>query len=86
MGLETVELVISIESAFSMRIPDEVAATLTTPERASNHIEMTLRQEGRARPRTEIDRIVKELTLGISGIDPSHYTPEKEFVRDFGLD
>lgn len=86
MGLDSVELVIAWEKEFSISIPNELAATLITPQIAAEAIEEILLSEGRAWDRELIERIIKETTLEISGLDPGDYDASSEFVRDMGLD
>ena len=86
MGLETVELVMSWEQAFSISIPNDLAATLVTPEKAADAIEDLLVNEGRKVSRFEIEKIIKTTTLEITGMRESAFRPDGRFVQDFGLD
>lgn len=86
MGLDTVELVIRWEKAFAIDIPDAIAAGLTTPRQAADAIELLLASAGRPMPRHEIDAIVKETTLEISGVREDRYHPDVRFIQDLGLD
>ncbi len=86
MGLDSVELLIAWEKEFSISIPNELAATLITPRLATDAIEQILLSQGRASDRELIERIVRETTLEVSGLDPGDYDASSEFVRDMGLD
>ncbi len=86
MGLETVELVVSWENAFAIAIPNSVAATLITPEAAAAAIERLLINEGRFLARSEIDHVIMQTTLEISGMKEMDYRVDGRFVQDFGLD
>lgn len=86
MGLETVELVIGWEREFSISIPASLAETLITPEDAARAVEMLLADEGRPLHRETIEKIIRTVTLEVSGIDESDYLPNLRFVQDFGMD
>lgn len=86
MGLEAVELVVSWEQAFSISIPNDLASTLETPEKAAAAIQRLLEIEGRNVPRSEIEEIIRKSTLELSGMDESDYKRDGRFVEDFGLD
>lgn len=86
MGLDCVELVVLWEKAFSISIPNELAAMLTTPRLAADAIEEILVRQGRAMDRKTIEETIKTCTLEVSGLDSSSYDPSLEFVRDMGMD
>lgn len=86
MGLESVELVTSWERAFSISIPNSIAATLTTPAEAAVAIGRLLAEDGRSLARIEIDQVIKATTLDLTGIREGDYRPDGRFVQDFGLD
>ncbi len=86
MGLDTVELVMTWERDFSLSIPNDIAATLTTPEVAANTIGALLSEAGRPMDPEELHRIIKQATLEVSGLREHQYRRDGRFVQDFGLD
>ena len=86
MGLETVELIVAWEQAFGISIPDGTAAGLVTPEIAAKEICKILDAEGRSLSMPEIYRIIKETTLGITGLGDADYGVSLRFVEDLGMD
>ena len=82
MGVDTVELVMAIESDFDIVIPDETAAQLITPRKVIDFI----CQERRDLSRDEIAERIEAIILHQTGIDPTAYDEDKDFVRDFGMD
>lgn len=86
MGLETVELVMTWEETFGVRIPDDLACRLETPELATGAIMELLARDGRMLSRNEVADLVRESTLAIAGVDPADYRTDARFVADFGLD
>ncbi len=86
MGLDTVELVMSWEQKFGIRIPNGTAATLETPRHATEAIAEILLAEGRPVERGVIDEVIRTTTLDISGMKAAEYRVDGKFVQDFGLD
>lgn len=84
--MDTVEIVMTFEEKFEIKIPDAVAEKLITPRLCSDLIEATLISEGRPRPRTEIDEAVRAIIFGILGVTEPVYHPDAEFIRDLGAD
>ena len=81
MGLDVVELVMSYEQAFGIKIPNDVAATLETPKMVIDYIEG--RQDVDL-SREQIAKTVRELTIELSG--EKVYREDAYFVKDMGLD
>jgi hypothetical protein len=86
MGLDSVELVMKWEEAFSISIPDRVAGQIVTPAMAAEAIAKILEEEGLSMERDEIDRIIKLTTLDQLGITEKDYRIDARFVEDFGMD
>lgn len=86
MGLDLVELVIGVEEAFGIAIPNSVAVTMTSPRKVSEYLESRLigPPEGpRAGwTREQIDETLTELVKEHLGIE--RFSPDDEFVRDLG--
>ena len=88
MGLDTVELILAVESEFGIDIPDEDAARLTTPGALSDYIGQRLRSCG-VSPVPNEDEIwhkVKSLVVKHLGVKPTVVTHDAQFVRDLGAD
>lgn len=86
MGLESVELVMAWERSFAISIPNNRAAILLTPALAADAVEEILAKEGRPLPFAEIERIIRNATLEVTGMNPEDHRREGKFVEDFGLD
>ena len=93
MGLDVVELVVRIENAFGIDIPNEVAPQLTTPGKVIDYVllQLTDRSSGATRlppsgpwTREEVAAIVREVIIDETGIED--FTEDSLFVDDMNLD
>ena len=85
MGLETVEFVMAVEEEFDLTISDREAEKLPTPRHLGDLLEIKLKESGRAMPREEIDRKLKEITIEQIGISEGEYRLDAEYIRDFRM-
>jgi acyl carrier protein len=87
MGLDTVELVLSVEELFGIELPDAVAEKLDTVGKlhqyiVSEHLRLN-------RPNINADIIFDQLRTIICyhlGVEPEVVKPEARFVQDLGAD
>ncbi|MFW5431350.1 MAG: hypothetical protein ACKE5M_03015 [Methylophilaceae bacterium] len=87
MGLDTVELVMSVEKLFDISIPNEVAEKLDTVGKLHQYI--VLEQNRFNRPNINSDVIFDQLKTIICGqlaVEPEQVKPEARFVQDLGAD
>jgi acyl carrier protein len=93
MGLDVVELVIRIENAFGIDIPNEVAAQLTTPRNVIDYVLLQLtstapdtNQRRMPKPwtREEVAALVREVIVDETGVE--EFTEDSRFVADMNLD
>jgi acyl carrier protein len=87
MGLDTVELVLSVEKLFGIDIPDATAAELDTVGKLHAYIVAELvRLE---RPNVNADIVFDQLRSVVSfqlGVEPKDVIPSARFVQDLGAD
>lgn len=86
MGLDTVELVMAYEEEFDIVITDASAEKLLTPRLTCELIESTLISGGRPRSMSEIEELVRTITIEQLGVTEAEYHLDAEYVRDFGAD
>ena len=86
MGLDSVELVMSWEREFEIRIPNGTAAGLVTPRDAADAIAEILQAAGRPAAREVIEEVIRTTTLDLTGLDPADYRQDGRFMEEFGLD
>jgi acyl carrier protein len=87
MGLDTVELVMSIEEDFDIRIPNEVAATLVTVGQLHEYIVAELdRRNAVETDRAQVFGQLRDIICEQLGVDPALVRPEARIVEDFGAD
>jgi hypothetical protein len=91
MGLESVELVLNVEDAFGISIPDDIASDVRTVGQLHSVILDLLRaKDDRAwlsRPDGEQAVWFKVATLAAklsSGVRPADVTPSTRFIEDLG--
>ena len=87
MGLDTVELVFAIEKHFSIDIPNEVAARLTTVGEMHEYVHSELHRQGmRAYGYTQVFDELRQIIVEQTGVDPRQVQPEASFVYDLKMD
>lgn len=88
MGLDFVELVMTIEEHFGISIPDQEAETITTVGDYHRVVwEHMQRDPVKAIvPREEIAVTINKIIMDFAGLDPHEVTPEKSITTDLGLD
>ena len=86
MGLETVELVLAWEEEFHIEITDADAEKCPTPRDVCDLVERKLASERRPEERSEIDRLVKLITLEMTGIKDAEFSFDARFIEDLGID
>lgn len=87
MGLDTVELVLSVEDWFDVEIPNDVASTLVTVGMLHVWVVGELQRLGRGA--VDSDRVfeeLKELICRQTGVNPDKVVPEASFVKDLRMD
>lgn len=82
MGLDSVQLVMDLEEAFGIEIPDEDAARLETPRMVLDYVAARLPPE--AWPRERIEFRVREVVRDSTGV--GDFELDDYFVRDMGID
>lgn len=85
MGLETVELVMMVEEAFGIAIPDQAAEKLQTVGDMTDWVSDHLRTEGRPIERSEVRaRVVAIVRTFVGETTPLH--DNTAFVSDLGME
>ena len=84
MGLDGVELIMEVEKAFTIQIPDREAENILTVGDLYNSVWNHVEKEGADRKaiETKINQVIVD-TLGVS---LKKISPEKGFIDDFGVD
>jgi acyl carrier protein len=86
VGLESVELVLAIEDAFKIEIPDRVAPDLGTVGDMHRYILEQLRSRGERVVETEIWNKLRDLIVDQIGVRPEEVIPTASFIEDLGMD
>lgn len=84
MGLQIVELMMSVEDAFGMEFTDANAAKLSTVGAMHDAILQTLRERGESPDRKQTWHRLREIIVAQLGVRPEEVTPAASFVRDLG--
>ncbi len=89
MGLDTVELVMSVEEEFDIDIPPEAAEKITTVGDLRDFVVASLERKGGAPggacPDSVLQRIRQIFEKG-HGIGPERVVPAARIIADLGLD
>ena len=86
MGLESVALVLAWEEEFEIEITYADAEKFVTPRHVCEFIEQRLVSDCRPRERAEIDRLVKSITLEMTGMKGAEFSYDGRFIEDLGVD
>ena len=85
MGLDAVETVMRIEEEFEITIPDEIAATLTTPREVIDYL-MTRSEVSEKWSRDNAAMSVWLILEDELGIKREDYNEDSRFIEDMGMD
>ena len=86
MGLDTVEIVITIEEEFDIEIPDEDAANLGILGDLHDYVVRVLRQRGETPDESRVWSRIAEIVIAQLGVHPKKVTRSADIVRDLGAD
>jgi acyl carrier protein len=83
MGLDTVELVLSVEKLFDIEIPNDVAEKLDTVGKLHAFIvsELVRLERERINPDIVFDQL-RTVISALLAVKPSQVVPEARFVKD----
>lgn len=87
MGLDSVEIILTVEEEFGLEIPDSEAARMITVGDLQAFIVVELRRLGR--PEMDSAAVFERLRAIICrqlGVKPETVTPAARFVKDLGVD
>ncbi|MEZ5427699.1 MAG: phosphopantetheine-binding protein [Pyrinomonadaceae bacterium] len=86
MGLDIVEMVMRVEEEFGIDIPDEIAATFTTPRTIIDYLTDLPQFEAENRPREYIADKVWAIIEDETANRRSDYNEDSRFIEDMGMD
>lgn len=88
MGLDTVELIVSIEDHFEIRIPDPVAEKLNAVQDIVDCVYAMIKDRSNYREfdRENVAKVVIELISDKSGIPVHQIKLEHSITNDLGMD
>jgi acyl carrier protein len=87
MGLDVVEIVMSVEEHFGIEIPDDIAGTLTTVGSLHDYVVAELARQNR-HP-VDADAVfaqIREIICDQIGIESERVVPDAGFVQDLDID
>jgi acyl carrier protein len=87
MGLDTVELVLSVEQIFDIELPDAMAEKLDTVGKLHQYI--VSEHHRLNRPNINSDIIFDQLRTIVCyqlGVEPEEVKPDARFIQDLGAD
>jgi acyl carrier protein len=85
MGLDTVEIVMAVEEAFEVEIPDAAAAQIFTVGELHAFLVAELAHRGRL----DVDpasayEMLRDIICRQLGVEPAAVVPDARFVKDLG--
>jgi acyl carrier protein len=86
VGLDTVELVMEVEAAFAIDIPNEAAERIQTVGDMTYYVVTRLAAEARPLPREIVFERVCAITCEQAGVTRDQLTESTSFVSDLGMD
>jgi len=87
MGLDFVELIISIEDAFDISIEDEEARKVVTVDDCYKLILNTIgNSEVKSWSDEQVWEAMKNIIVSELGVKPEEVVPSAEFIKDLGAD
>lgn len=88
MGLDTVELLYTVEKYFGISIPDQQAETMTTVGDFQRVVWEYMQRDPSRRhtSKEEIDSPIIKIIAKFAGLPMEKVTPEKSITSDLGLD
>lgn len=88
MGLDTVELLMEIEKAFGIAIPNQQAETIVTVGGFHNVVWEHLQRDPakNTASRAEVESTINHIIVEFAGLEPHDVTPDKSITSDLGLD
>lgn len=87
MGLDVVEIVMSVEEHFGIEIPDDIAGTLTTVGSLHSFVVAEIsRQDRHAVDADAVFAQLREIICDQIGIEPERVVREARFVQDLHID
>jgi hypothetical protein len=86
VGLDTVELVMAIEEEFSLEIPNEQAANMTTVGKMHAFLVSELSKRGQMPDERLVYDRMREVICRQTGVKAHEVVPSARVVEDFRLD
>ena len=82
MGLDTVELVMTVEEEFALQISDADAAKMERVGDMHTFILKTLRERGESVNDAQVWTRLREIVVEQLGVRPDEVTPTARFIKD----
>lgn len=86
MGLDTIELVMSVEEEFAIEMPDHACVHMFTVGHMHNYVLEQLRARGESPVEAEVWAKLRNIVVEQLGVRPEQVTPTASFVEDLGIE